>query len=476
MGFFDRFTKPDIEKLEEKNDVEGLVKSLEYNNPLINVKAAKALVKFENPIHANRISKSIKEIRDPLAVPDLITFLKNDNPQIRNASIKSLGAIGDPTSVEPLFETLKEYPPDDSLITLLVKIDKNRSINYFIQTLNSSDDDKKEIAAKALGNIGDERAIDPLLKTLSGFGPKCRIQAMKSLVKLGDYKVIKPILENPYGDPVPEREISQKIYNISDPSAVPDLIIFLKYDNTKIRDASISALGEIGDPTSDEPLFEVLNEYPLTSALASVLVKIDDERALELLIEVLKRKNIFERRIAADTLGEIGDKRAIKPLIEILNDEWTNCRYAAIRSLVLIGDDKVIRPVMEQLKEEGYDVITITGEFLARSNPSITEEVQNIVVERYPYYYNYTGFNDEQSAHELAVMMQQLQRLEKISRDHTGLDEEIDDLIKQIDSLGVYLCKNGGFERMQRVFNLYLTKYRAVTNYRVWKNICSWLW
>lgn len=46
MGIFDKFFKPNIEKLEERRDVKGLIKAIKYKDEDVREKAADALFKI----------------------------------------------------------------------------------------------------------------------------------------------------------------------------------------------------------------------------------------------------------------------------------------------------------------------------------------------------------------------------------------------------------------------------------------------
>ena len=90
-----------------------------------------------------------------------------------------------------------------------------------------------------------------------------------------------------------------------------------------VRDQAARALGEIEDERAVEALIEALKddqefiEVRVSAALALAMIK--DERAVEALIEALNYPAIS--KMVAYALGEIGDERAVemmKRLLEIL--------------------------------------------------------------------------------------------------------------------------------------------------------------
>jgi len=119
MGFFG----PNIEKMEAKGDVKGLIKALRSDKHVkggYRREATGALIRIGAP-----------------AVEPLIQALKDKDPVIRFGAADALGGIGDKRAVEPLIEALKD---EDAAV--------------------------RAWAALALGNIGDERAVEPLTKAL----------------------------------------------------------------------------------------------------------------------------------------------------------------------------------------------------------------------------------------------------------------------------------------------------------------------
>ena len=75
MGVFGKFFKPNVEKMEKKRDVEGLIKVLEHKDKEVREKAAIALGR----------------IKDARALPILITMLGSDDKKISEKVLASEG-------------------------------------------------------------------------------------------------------------------------------------------------------------------------------------------------------------------------------------------------------------------------------------------------------------------------------------------------------------------------------------------------
>ncbi|MDR2874265.1 MAG: HEAT repeat domain-containing protein [Methanobrevibacter sp.] len=95
--------------------------------------------------------------------------------------------------------------------------------------LKNRNKDIKILAAKILGDIGDEKAIDPLITTLSSPHKLLRREASTSLIKIGN-------------------------------SSVDPLINILTNEDWKIRGAAAWALGSLGDKRAIEPLKNLIDD------------------------------------------------------------------------------------------------------------------------------------------------------------------------------------------------------------------------
>lgn len=127
--------KPNIEKLTQKRDVEGLIKALKDKDETVRWRAAWAL----------------GEIGDARAVEPLIQALKDKG--VRGNAAEALGKIKDTKAVEPLIQALKDIGVE---------------------------------AAEALINIGDERAVDPLIQYLKGADEAYRWRAQRLFEGMGE--------------------------------------------------------------------------------------------------------------------------------------------------------------------------------------------------------------------------------------------------------------------------------------------------
>ncbi len=116
MGLF----KPNIQKMQKKRDVPGLIRALNDKDFFIRDAAAKALTQIGDIQAIKPLVDALKDKNRNMrwsaatslgklgvgGVEQLISCLKDDDPEVRKASAKSLGLIGEAKAVESLAHLL----------------------------------------------------------------------------------------------------------------------------------------------------------------------------------------------------------------------------------------------------------------------------------------------------------------------------------------------------------------------------------
>lgn len=168
MGSF----KPNVEKMEKKRDVVGLIEALGHKDWVVRSNAARALgrigdvgaveplidaMKDDNEQVKDAAGEALQEIRDPGAVKPLIQALKDEQPYVRKGAAEALGKLGDSQAVEPLIQFLNDEARAD-LWQKLAQRYPRRAEREFADFCNS--------AIEALGSIGDLRAAEGVMNWL----------------------------------------------------------------------------------------------------------------------------------------------------------------------------------------------------------------------------------------------------------------------------------------------------------------------
>ncbi len=339
-----RLRRPNVAKLESRQNVDGLVRALGDEDPEIRVQAARALGELADrravePLIAaledrdteaaaaralsrigapaveplvrvmrekgkgTRAGDSLRGITDPLAVEPLVVALGDSDPSIRADAACALGKIGDPSAVEPLLGALQ---------------DPHRLV--------------ADWSAEALGRIGDARAVPPLVVAEGGRRPRAAADALDALgwAPADDsQRVVHLIAKGQFEDAAQLGKTAVEplvaalgLSELSDRERGSSL----EYSEHAGRERAARALGGLGDVRAVEPLIGLLHEASrldtpsLGDAAVAALGDIG-EPAVEPLIATLGERVWSVRVRAMRALGRIGDPRAIDPLTAILTDD-----------------------------------------------------------------------------------------------------------------------------------------------------------
>jgi len=287
VNIFDKFTAPNIPKLEEKKDKEGLKAALTYKDAAIRLAALQALARLSDIETIYSVYKGYTEdkalqaaaltcIRNcsGLDLERIVDALTNETQRIKPETAKELaGLIGAP------------------IVAVILK-------RYFQQIRDRSVYWLPE-AIKAVG----APAVDPLIatcnETLSGPHRNLAANIIEALGRLHDPRVADYMFS-----------LLNRPMDLSDLS------------NRRIMEKVIDNLAVFKEKRTVEPLIEILQD---------------------------KTKHSDLRRTAAYTLGQIGDERAVEPLLNALEDDDKRVQPTVAGALSQPGFNTKLEPTIEKL-------------------------------------------------------------------------------------------------------------------------------
>jgi len=291
-------------------------------------------------------------------VHELLRQLESNIEKERKEAIWLLGKHKDPVAIEPL-------------------------TNYLLKDENAS---VREIAAKALGDLGSKDATRFLCQALQDKSPGVRKQSVISLSRLNDNRAVEH-LENALKDPVIRVEAAQALGLLGKPTGIieaikdknseiaaraaeaagvikspeigPALIEVLSGEEWKVRRNAAETLGKLRYGKSVEPLIKILTadeSFEARSTAAEALGKIRDEKALDALINALNDPHWEVRKNVAEALGKLENSKAVSSLIKTLGDADWNTRCNALNALAQIKDSKAAPDIINSLRDESKNV------------------------------------------------------------------------------------------------------------------------
>lgn len=214
------------------------------------------------------------------------------------------------------------------------------AVGPLISKLASAEPRVRKIAARLLGDLGDEGSV-PELAGLIDRNDEAAPEAALALGRIGGdeaYRCLLGLLEN--GDAVKRAAAAKGMALLADPAAELRLIELLKDPDPSVRRAAVDALGNIPSPRSAEALIACCDDPDESVRKAAVkrLPAIAGGQAEERLIFSLRHDTPAVRAAAAVSLGEVRSNASGNALIEALSDADSWTRYFAVRSLARFRD------------------------------------------------------------------------------------------------------------------------------------------
>jgi len=218
------------------------------------------------------------------AVKSLITALKDDEWPVRWMAAKALGKIGDKSAVGPLIEALKDnWPTMWAVAETLGQLEDDRAVEPLVAALWDSDSDKylRQAAVEALARIG--AAIQgPLIEVLREGDEEARQRAIAALGQMEGPRDLTPLIEALSSGPSYEvwQGAMDALVQIGEPAVEP-LIAVLQGGDWMARRRVARTLGQIGNTQAVRPLIEALGDSirAVRQAAAEALHHVDSPQA-----------------------------------------------------------------------------------------------------------------------------------------------------------------------------------------------------
>lgn len=394
------FGPPDVNKLEKKGNVRGLIRALRYSG------------KSAWKVHYDAIEALMRLA--PLQAVDPLIAIINDNQRdndVRRRAMKALGELRDVRAFIPLVNCWKSHN-DHCAVDAQEALEKFTYDPHFLSIFLESLEicrDMPYLAAQAITHCGDKSHIPLLISWLTNDAIRSRKQAAIALDHLGwqptadetgayywaakkEYELcakigaqaLMPLLENflpHYRRPIDTTTVEFKddLFKFLTTYVIQvDRGLFGEQEITKIARLMLSLADERIAMPLLEILFDSTQELNARVISARLLAYMKDQRALEQLLSwlssphepfaediiwaictlkpddhepylsLLKQNDLIVRRSAIKILGCLESKRAIQPLITIIDDQHSYLKYDAIISLDQIGGRDVFEYLIQR--------------------------------------------------------------------------------------------------------------------------------
>jgi HEAT repeat protein len=294
------------------------------------------------------------------AVEALTIALFDPADIVRDEAAKALKAWGE----SKLLEAVREGKEIKDKIEHLIHIDDPRAFDIAVKLLENISPDVRGAAAQTLSQLKDMRTAEPFAKALGEKSHMVRDAAAEALVELGACDQLCRALEHP--DDKVRQLAANALGRLGDPRAVNPLLKALKDYNLIVRAEAAYALGNLGDLRATEPLTEALEDRDqiVRRAAAKALGVLNDERAIDKLIEAYSKES-YEREEIICSLIRFKNPRCIDTLIEALDDTNHEIVRKAEAALVEMRDPGIAEKLFTALNAkycECVGVVRVLGE------------------------------------------------------------------------------------------------------------------
>ena len=183
------------------------------------------------------------------AVERVIEALSDSNTNVRSAAVRALGDSSSEGAVPHLLALLRDESGD---LRAQAGVSLARlgpiALPGLISALRDGKPYVRQLAASALGDIGSREAVAPLIDLVSSDQSGARPEAIEALGKIGDPAAIAPILSVLRTASVAARKKAiVALARFRDPRVIDALTAALMDQNEDVRRSAAAGLGDVGD-------------------------------------------------------------------------------------------------------------------------------------------------------------------------------------------------------------------------------------
>lgn len=194
MRFFQR--NPDLRRLMEREDVQGLIKALSHATEEAR----------------GEIVQILADMRDPRATEALMREAEqSDNMSLRRLAAEALKRVDPDRKYIAAVHLLGDVHRSvrTAAIGLLAATGNPKALDALASTLGTDRDAQaRAAAAKAIGHLRDRRGVQPLITALNDADERVRLAAIEGLLAIGDRAALPGLMQAHEQDPHPEVRVA----------------------------------------------------------------------------------------------------------------------------------------------------------------------------------------------------------------------------------------------------------------------------
>lgn len=322
----------------------GLAEVLQEIRSSETIKSLREAVKKEqerpktDQVILNAMILALGAPRDPLAINDILLFLKDPITSTRLVAVQALGEIADQVTIIPLLEVLDDV--------------KN---------------EVQEKALEALKAIGKHsEALNSVIMALQSLRLPDGFKSPETLLTLVTKKSLSlPLLHQVLDHPIENSNLRRGVFvvlgEIIDSTSIDYFFTALTDDEPIIREIITLAISKYDPEVTVKRLVSLLDsptESVRWGATEALVLIAKEESRLEIEKRLVPKTEISNnvRRSLCRALGAIRNQESAKILLDVLPDPEPTVKIEAICSLGLIGNPIAFTPLFEREEDADRDV------------------------------------------------------------------------------------------------------------------------
>jgi HEAT repeat protein len=318
---------------------------------------------------------SLGQVQDATTVPTLIAVIRDEVPVVRAGVVQALGLMRDPRALTTIIDSLGD--PSDEVRAMAARSLGHMKAQQTLASLMFALRDKsvlvRQAVAEALGKIAHHHAVRPLEQEVQEDDDwKVRRSVIEAFASLGTandtFRVRKGLRDRDWQ----VRQTAARLLGKLGPDnrTIADLLKCLSDNKPEVRVAAVESLGDLKAARATQSLLELLKKsrpWPMRAAAGIALGKIADPSSLEPLRELLDQKDVdaaLGAALALSTRAE-PEPRVIEILTGALDDQRAEVRVQVMRALGRANARAVVPSLLRQLQDREESVRLAAAEALA---------------------------------------------------------------------------------------------------------------
>ncbi|MFP4457973.1 MAG: HEAT repeat domain-containing protein [Candidatus Zixiibacteriota bacterium] len=210
------------------------------------------------------------------------------------------------------------YDKQEKALNKLASYGKDAAI-YLIGQFDRTNVRRIRTIEKGLIMIGDD-AVEPLLAKLSSGNPKHAVLAAKILGEIGDDRALLSLMMASRGQsPALRAKACYALGEIREKEALDNLLLALDDSVASVRRSAAIAAGKIGDSKALDKLIEKLydNDYSVRYSASYAIISIGDTNIVPELEKRLANDTTMTKYHIIETIGQIGAESSRENLLSL---------------------------------------------------------------------------------------------------------------------------------------------------------------